>query len=133
MNRKFTLHTVDRFPIVYFKPEHAQGGFAGVWIKEMEFLLARREPFAIISPPSTRSEHRSDLRERSLWMTANRDRLAKLCRGVISVEPDGTQRAKVADAIAAYGITFGVHQLIVDDMAGAEHLAISLLTAPPVL
>ncbi|MDE1996589.1 MAG: hypothetical protein KGI75_29090, partial [Rhizobiaceae bacterium] len=129
MKYRFVLHDVARFPIVIFRSELAQGGFAAAWMREMDALLEGGQPFVIISDAPSRTEDHEDFRARGVWLKANKDKLAIYCKALIHIEPDAERREALSAMVVGFARAFGVAQLVAGDEATAEHLATSVLSA----
>ncbi|MDE1149243.1 MAG: hypothetical protein PW843_22000 [Azospirillaceae bacterium] len=109
----FQLHDVSDFPVVRPRPGPVSPGAGVQWVREMDALLARAQPFVMVMDGSMHEEEaHEDRRERAIWMKQNRDRMAALCRLVVAVEPDAVRRAafkvQAAIAVKAFGVPMDV-------------------------
>ena len=104
----FSIHDVSDFPIVRFRPETAVAGYAPLWENDMDALLRHGEPFVMLFEEERSDEAHVDRKRRGLWLKHNKVALAAICRGLVSIEADAEQRARLkamaADAIKAFGI-----------------------------
>ena len=117
----FSIHDVSDFPIVRFRPETAVTGYAPLWEDDMDALLRHGVPF------ERSDEAHVDRKRRGLWLKHNKVALAALCRGLVSVEADAKQRARL-QAMAAGAIkAFGIVQEVAATREQAEALMVWLL------
>lgn len=104
----FRIHDVRRYPLCLFNPTHALDGYAPQWEAEMEALLAAGQPFTIAYVELDPTESHDDRKHRALWLKRNKERLGRLCKAQISVEPDEARRAAASKqgelAARAFGI-----------------------------
>ncbi|NIE81113.1 hypothetical protein [Asaia sp. As-1742] len=115
------LNTSD-FPLVCLNPDQVVPGYAADWKDEMTALLERGIPFALIYPPAPEEDH-EDRKERGLWLKTNRERLSRLCRVMILIEPDATRRSALEEMFPGAERAFGVPQMATTTKAEAEILA----------
>lgn len=98
----------SHFPIVTARADHLPEGYSTCWIVEMDAILARRLPFVLVYLGPHQEEAQGDRKVRTLWLKAHRETLAKLCRFIITVEPDADARARRQAQGEALGAAFGV-------------------------
>lgn len=130
MYTRFTLHCIDRFPLVIFQPELVQRCDASVWIREMEALIDRRKPFIVISPSSFHKESCEYFHLRRKWVMRHRLLLATYCRAFVSIEPNVKRKDEMSAMALGFAMTFGIAQFLVSNELEAERLAASLLETP---
>lgn len=106
MHTRFTLHCIDRFPLVIFQPELVQRCDASVWIREMEALIDRRKPFIVISPPSFHKESCEDFHLRRKWVMRHRLLLATYCRAFVSIEPNVKRKDEMSAMALGFAMTW---------------------------
>ncbi|RZN31710.1 hypothetical protein CWO90_15905 [Bradyrhizobium sp. Leo121] len=73
----------------------------------MDRLLEQGQPFVLLFPDQNEGEAHTDQRARSQWLKANRSSFTRLCRAIISIEPDPGRRAKWQAQGAALAQAFG--------------------------
>ncbi len=104
----FRIHDVRRYPLCLFNSAQALDGYAPQWEAEMEALLAAGQPFTIAYVELDPAESHEDRKHRGLWLKRNKERLGRLCKAQISVEPDEARRAAASKqgelAAKAFGI-----------------------------
>ncbi|WP_266064079.1 GntR family transcriptional regulator [Brucella intermedia] len=120
---EFELHDVRDFPIVRFQAHQVYKGCGDVWCAEMDILLARDEPFALIYLPATREEDHEDRKMRGIWLKANKDALSGKCVALVVVEPDNGKRAELAAMLPNLERAFGTPQAARATQEEAEALA----------
>jgi hypothetical protein len=123
----FALHDVSDFPLVRISGRGLPAGYATQWAAEMDRLLARGEPFALVFLDNTEHDSHDDQKLRTLWLKQNKTRLAKLCRGIVGIEPDRAKRLVKRAQGAALAMAFGLTMKIVATRAEAETVARRLL------
>jgi hypothetical protein len=120
---EFTLHDATAFPIVLLRSQELPARYSWMWVAEMEALLPRGTPFALVFLDAIENEAHEDRKTRIQWLKANKAALAALCRGPISVEPN-TARRLARRAQAAIGSkAFGLRGAVTADRQEAEDLA----------
>jgi hypothetical protein len=120
---EFELHDVSRFPIVCLHGRGLPNGYGPQWAKEMETLLHRNEPFALVFPDSVENEAHEDQALRARWLKANKERLAAVCRAVVGVEPNKALRLMKRAQGLAIAAAFGLNFRITATVEEAEKLA----------
>lgn len=73
----------------------------------MDRLLEQGQPFVLLFPDQNEGEAHTDQKARSQWLKANRLAFTRLCRAIISIEPDPDRRAKRQAQGAALAQAFG--------------------------
>jgi hypothetical protein len=126
----FLIHDISRFPILTVRNESIQPGYATQWEKEMNALLAHDHPFAVVYVETPDIEARDDLKQRGLWLKEHKSELERVCKVLISVEPDGERRelARIRGEGAAKA--FGIPHRAVASLDEAFNLA-SMRVVPP--
>lgn len=120
---------MDGFPIVTFRNEAIQAGYAARWVREMEALVARGESFVILFLPDRPEEALEDRKQRAVWLKTNKDALSEVCRALITVEPDPLQRTEAAKEAQAMQKAFGLLLVSVETEDEARDLARTLMAA----
>ncbi|XSC43188.1 hypothetical protein ACF1BQ_034845 [Bradyrhizobium sp. RDT10] len=119
----FKLHDVSRFPVVVLHGRSLPPGYGPTWADELDALLGQERPFVMIFPDSVEDEAHEDQKLRTVFLKANKTRLAAKCQGIFSIEPNKAKgllkRAQGAVIAAAFGIRFRV----VATVEEAERLA----------
>lgn len=104
----FTVHDIRQFPFVIFNAEAAQPGYSALWEKEISALMANGEPFVIVYDQLRSEDSHEDRKHRGIWLKHNKTALARVCKGLISIEPDPEVRAQRQAqgeiAVKAFGI-----------------------------
>jgi hypothetical protein len=94
----------------------------------MELLLAKGEPFVLIILDSVENPDHEDQKTLILWVKSNKKELSRICRGLVSIEPDKALRLLKRAQAAAMALAFGLCMKITPDLATAEALAGRLLS-----
>jgi hypothetical protein len=89
----------------------------------MEMLLSQDRPFVMIFPDSVEDEAHEDQKLRTLFLKANKTRLAAKCRGIFGVEPNKAMRLIKRAQGAALAAAFGLRFRVVPTVDEAERLA----------
>ncbi len=126
---RFTVHDVSRFPLVYFREQAAQPGYAALWEAETVALVEHGRPYVLVYDQLRREESVEDRRHRGVWLKHNKDALATVCKALISIEPDPQQRAEVAARGETAVKAFGIAHLAVASEQDARRQAQSLVGA----
>ncbi|CAM3377822.1 hypothetical protein MEME101129_28845 [Methylobacterium mesophilicum] len=107
----FTLHDVSDFPIVRMRNDAVRPpGYASVWCREMDALLAGGDPFVLIYDGRRHDEAHDDRVARGLWLKRNKEALGGCCRALIVVEPDPERRHALEAAFPSLIRAFGTPQ-----------------------
>lgn len=93
----------------------------------MDALLECEQAFVIIMTSHQTDEPHEERKRRGLWLKANRAALGKLCRAVISVEPDRTRRLALQAQMLLASKAFGIPMRVESTTAEAEITARRLL------
>ena len=101
----FRFYDVSDFPIVRIRGSALPAGYAAQWIKEMEALLTNAEPFAFVFLDNAEHPEHEDQKAQMQWLKANKKALARICRGIASVEPDRARAIGAALQAAGPGDT----------------------------
>ena len=108
----FTVHDISAFPVVRVRSSGMPEGYAPQWVKEMDALLVRGEPYVLMFEGGRVDEAHEDRKQRGLWLKQNKRALQKVCRALISIEPDPLKRAafrlQAVGAVKAFGIPMDV-------------------------
>ena len=109
------------FPIVRIQIDDRTLGGTQAWIDEMEALLAREEPFAIISQSRTTKDSPEDEQQRGDWYRTNDRRLAQWCKMMIYVEPDAVAYERLQSQAAGLRRVFSfAFDVVADDCAALD-------------
>ena len=123
----FSIHDVSDFPIVRFRPETAVEGYAPLWENDMDALLRHGEPFVMLFEEERSDEAHVDRKRRGLWLKHHKLALAAICRGLVSIEPDAEQRARLQAMAAGAMKAFGILQEVAATREEADALMVWLL------
>lgn len=126
-NPTFSLHDIADFPLVRFRSEAADPGYAPAWCAEMNALVERSARFVLIYPKAEGDEAHEDRKARGVWLKQNKDRLAEVCLGLIVVEPDAAGRAELEAMLPDLVRAFGTPQVVTASMEDAQVLARRML------
>jgi hypothetical protein len=110
------------FPIVRLNVDDRTSGNTQDWINEMDALLAREEPFAIVSCSRMEQDNPQDEQQRGNWYRTNNERLATWCKVMVYIEPDDLQREKLKRQLEGLRKVF----LFRFDLVASEEEALSL-------
>lgn len=128
----FRHYDVRDFPIVRIAGRNLPHGYVTQWIAEMDALLAHGEPFVLVFLNTVQNPAHEDQKGMMLWIKAHKRELARLCRVMISIEPDRLQRlAKRAQGLALV-IALGFRFVVVADETRALELAARALVGETV-
>jgi hypothetical protein len=128
----FKLHDVSRFPVVKLSGRGLPPGYGPTWASEMEMLLAQDVPFVLIFLDSAENETHDDQKLRTKWLKANKGRLAEMCRGIFSIEPNKAVRLLKRAQGAVVAAAFGLRLRVVASLEDAEQLAALAVAGAPV-
>jgi hypothetical protein len=119
----FKLHDVSRFPVVTLHGRGLPPGYGPTWAKEMEALLSQDRQFVLIFPNSAENETHDDQKLRTVFLKANKARLAARCSGIFGIEPNKATRLLKRVQGAAIAAAFGLRFRVVATIEEAERLA----------
>jgi len=122
-----SLHDIADFPVVRFRSVAADSGYGPAWCAEMDALIEGGARFVLIYPKAERDETHEDRKVRGAWLKQNKDRLAKVCLGLIVVESDAARRAELEAMLPNLVRAFGTPQVATGSMDEAQVLARRLL------
>lgn len=123
----FSIHDVSDFPIVRFRPETAVDGYAPLWENDMDALLRHGEPFVLLFERERGDEAHADRKRRGLWLKHNKVALAAICRGLVCVEADAAERARLQAMAAGAMKAFVILQEVTATRDEADALMVWLL------
>ncbi|MBI0328016.1 hypothetical protein [Burkholderia plantarii] len=103
-----SVFDVTELPFVVVRNEAIVSGYAPRWIDDMQMLLRIGTPFVMIFPAGRPEETHEDRKQRGLWLKENRDALAAVCRALITIEPDASERAAAQATAPGIEKAFGV-------------------------
>ncbi len=109
-----------RFPLVFIQAD-TPSDFS--YEAQMDALLGRAAPFVLIAPAQAKHDHGEETpeerKQRALQFKTWRERLRRLCRGVIVVLDGKPLAAPFRLAAEGFGKAVGVTVRFVDDEAAA--------------
>lgn len=103
----YVLFDLSAFPLVIWRSSGLSEGYSAQWINDMDRLLEHGKPFVLLFPDQNEGEAHADQKGRSQWLKANRSSFARLCRAIISIEPDPGRRTKRQAQGAVLAQAFG--------------------------
>lgn len=120
----FRIYDVSAWPIVMLRSGAQVPGYAAQWVREMDALLVRNQPFVMLHGVQGEDEAHEDRRLRAVWLKENKSALAVLCRVLVHVEPDLERRravrAQAAIAMQAFKVPMEVVASFEDALAVAQ-------------
>lgn len=123
----FIVHDVSDFPLVVFRSDAAGPGYARQWEKEMSSLMENGRAFVVVYDQHRSEEDHEDRKHRGIWLKHNKSELGRLCKCLISVEPDEPRRLAL-QAMSEVGVkAFGIPHEVVATRDDALGIAQSLL------
>jgi hypothetical protein len=128
----FKLHDVSRFPVVTLHGRGLPPGYGPTWARELDALLSQDHPFVMIFPDSVENETHDDQKLRTVFLKANKARLAAKCQGIFGIEPNKPMRILKRVQGAAIAAAFGLRFRVVATLDEAERLASLALAGAPV-
>jgi hypothetical protein len=112
---------LTNFPIVRMQVDDRTLGGTQAWIAEMEALLAREEPFAIIAGSRVIKDSPEDEQMRGDWYRTNDRLLAQWCKMTIYVEPDAVARERLQSQAAGLRRVFSfAFEVVADDRTALD-------------
>ena len=122
----------SRFPLVFIQADTPSELSEDA---QMEALLGRAAPFVLIAPAQAKHDHGDETpderKQRALQFKSWRERLRRLCRGVIVVQGGKPLAAPFRLAAEGFGKAVGVTVRFVDDEAAAVVTATAMLEPGP--
>jgi len=122
----FIIHDVTQFPFVVFNEDAAQSGYASQWKEEMAALMENGQFFVVVYDQHRMEESHEDRKRRGIWLKNNKGPLGRVCKALISIEPDEGRRAQVKAmsdmAVKAFGIPHEVVSTREEALALAHRL-----------
>ena len=116
----FKHYDIADFPIISIRGSLLPAGYASQWVVEMEALLANAEPFAFVFIDSVEHPEHEDQKAQMLWLKTNKKRLARVCRGIVAIEPDRARRVLRRAQAVAMSAAFGLRMSVVPDLEQAR-------------
>ena len=129
MSQVNNILDLSQFPIVRVNIDRRNSGYTQQWIEEMNILLQRQEPFAIIADTRSQSDNPEDEKIRGDWYRQNNDKLAQWCMVMLYIEPDETKRTKLQRQVEGLRKVFDFTFDVVSSEAEAIRLAPTLRIA----
>lgn len=126
---EFTVHDVKQFPAVRCGPESVRPGYATQWRMELEALIERDEPFFMLFAEGDFKEEPEDTRIRAIWLKQNKLSLSRVCRSIVSIEPDTTKRAKLLEQLPGLERAFGIRRLVASTESEARMVGLQSLSS----
>jgi hypothetical protein len=130
---EFRFYDTSDFPIVRISGRSLPNGYGPQWVAEMNALLANGKPFAVVALDSAENPDHEDQKTLVVWAKSNKRELSRLCKGLVSIEPDRATRLLKRAQGAAMTLAFGLRMKVAADRPQAEALAKRLLSGenPP--
>ncbi|MDF7661944.1 hypothetical protein PUG81_23490 [Erwiniaceae bacterium L1_54_6] len=105
----FTVYDIQAFPLVCLNQQAVQPGYASQWETEMQQLLQQDAPFVVVYDHMRVEETSDDRRQRGDWLIRHRQRLSKLCKGMLSIESEESRCVELRKLRKMFGIP---HQVV---------------------
>ncbi len=125
----FTVHDISEFPFIVFNAAAAQPGYAKQWETEMLALVVNNQPFVVVYDQLSVEETHEDRKNRGIWLKHNKDALGRVCKSLISIEPDVIRRAQVKVMNEIANKAFGIPNEVVATRDDALEVSQRLLVA----
>lgn len=118
-----------RFPLLSLDGANMMPGDGKRVIDDLETLIQKGTAFVLVIGHGTgpQSQTHEDDKERMLWLKENKERLASVCKGIISVTPDKERFALVQKQTAGLSAAMGIHFAVADSQSSADALATDLI------
>lgn len=128
MMREFSLLDGSRFPVIRMERHKLTVGGIEAMIADFESLLASGQVFVLAMAGERHAEPSHDDQKRwILWLKENRERMAALCRGVVSVaDPASDLTVQQKQAAGMQGM-LGIPVKLASTAEEAEQVAAELL------
>ncbi len=128
----FRFHDVSGFPVVRIAGRELPHGYALQWASEMDALLKHGAPFVLVFLNTVKDQIHEDRKGLMTWMRKNKEELRRLCRVMISIEPDPVLRvAKRAQGLVLTG-ALGFRFVVTATAEAADDLARRVLAGEAV-
>lgn len=108
----FRVLDISQFPAVVCRCENLYPGYGSQWQAELEALIETAQPFYLLFAPGDFSEEAADTRLRAIWLKANKSVLAKVCKSILSIEPDEEKRGQLQTQNEGMEKAFGIPRLV---------------------
>lgn len=126
-----TLHLLDttHYPVITLDDTRLAPGDGLRILQDLDTLIQHGDAFALILDNGDEAETRDpdEDKARMRWLIGNRQRLATVCKGIVSVVPDPHRRPQVEKQAAGLRQALGVQFLAVGYAAEALAVAQRLL------
>lgn len=122
-----TVFDMSEFPLIVARNEAIAPGYASAWEQDMNTLLESDTPFVLLFVSPRPEETHDDRKQRGMWLKTNRDPLAKVCKALITVEPDEREREESKAGAAAISKAFGIPLEAVATLDDARKIGRQLL------
>jgi len=122
----FIIHDVTQLPFVVFNEAAARPGYANQWETEMVTLMENGRPFVVVYDQHRIEESHEDRTRRGIWLKHNKAALARVCKALISIEPDEERRTKVEATSDMAAKAFGIPHVVVAMRDDALTIAVQL-------
>ena len=130
---EFQFHDTSDYPIVRLSGRGLPRGYGPPLTDELSALLAHGKPFVLVFLSTAENPDHADQKVLSQWIKKNKKRLALLCRGIISIEPNRATRVLKRAQGAVMAAAFGLRLKFAANLDEAEALAKRLMNGedPP--
>lgn len=123
----FFVLDIGQFPAVFVRHEAIRPGYAVQWMREMDLLIAHGVPFAMLYVDVPDVETHDDFKQRGIWLKQHAAALARVCRILVTVEPDDARREAARrhgrGATKAFGIPHRAVATLEEALDIASHRA----------
>ena len=117
-----------KFPIVSVERSRLVASGIEAMISDFEALLRTERPFVLLMAGDRDAEPSHDDQKRwVLWLKENRDRMAAVCRGVVSGKDTSSDLALQEKQAAGMQTMLGIPVRLANDAEEADRLAADLL------
>lgn len=120
---------VSEFPLVIALNDAIVAGYAPRWERDMNVLVQQDRPFVLLFVSPRPEEPHEDRKHRGLWLKQHKDDLARVCKALITVEPDAQEREASNANAAAMSKAFGMPLEAVATLAEAKERGLRLVAA----
>jgi hypothetical protein len=123
----FSVHDISRFPFCVVRNHAVVPGYSHQWDKEITALMNQPQPFVLVYLSTVIEESHEDRRHRGIWLKQNKEPIARVCKSLISVEPDAVRREEIRLQGQIAVKAFGIPHAAVASLDEAQEVARELL------